>query len=187
MAELRLETQNLIIRKLKPSDLANFLHYRSNPIIAEYQSFDVMSEESAEEFIIEQQGIDFKTGEFWSQYGIELRSESKIIGDCAIKLDELDQRIGEIGVTIATEYQRKGYATEVLYQLMKFLFEEHKIHRIVETASAENSASINLLEKIGFRKEGHFIENHFVNGKWESEVQYAMLKSEFKQATNHLK
>ena len=48
-----------------------------------------------------------------------------------------------------------------------------------EIVDAENQASISLLKSIGFRQEGHFIENVFFKGKWGSEFQYAMLKREW--------
>jgi RimJ/RimL family protein N-acetyltransferase len=53
--------------------------------------------------------------------------------------------------------------------------------RVVETVDIENKASIELLKCIGFRREGHFIENTWSKGKWGSEFQFAMLKSEWKR------
>ncbi|HSN48128.1 MAG TPA: GNAT family protein, partial [Flavobacterium sp.] len=75
--------------------------------------------------------------------------------------------------------QKKGYAKETLLGILDFLFGSQDIHRVVETVDAENSTSITLLESIGFRQEGHFIENLFFKGKWGSEFQYAMLKREW--------
>ena len=179
MAAFKLESDRLIIRKLTEDDLEDFYTYRSNPVVVKYQSFDVMSRKSAENFILSQESKDFKIAGTWSQYGIEEKSTGKIIGDCAIKLDDYDQRIAEIGITMATDFQRKGFASECMLTIMKYLFDVLKIHRIVETVDADNEASIRLLEKLKFRKEGDFLENIFIKGKWESELQYAMLKSEW--------
>ena len=44
---------------------------------------------------------------------------------------------------------------------------------------AENIASVNLMKSIGFRQEGHFIENIFFKGKWGSEFLFTMLKREW--------
>jgi RimJ/RimL family protein N-acetyltransferase len=41
---------------------------------------------------------------------------------------------------------------------------------------AQNIASIQLLKSVGFRQEGHFIENIFFKVQWGNEYQYAMLK-----------
>jgi len=39
---------------------------------------------------------------------------------------------------------------------------DKNIYRIVEIVDAENLASIQLLKSVGFREEGHFIENIFL-------------------------
>jgi ribosomal-protein-alanine N-acetyltransferase len=179
MEKLNIKTKRLHIRNLKLSDLNDFHIYRSNPEIAKFQGFDVMDLEAAERFIRDQLDKQFGNPGEWVQYGIENISSGKIIGDCAIKLDQYDPRIAEIGVTISHLEQQKGYAKEVMLGILSFLFDVKKLHRVVETSDAENTASIRLLESMNFRKEGHFIDNIFFKGKWGSEVQYAMLKREW--------
>lgn len=179
MEILHLITPRLNIRNLKPTDLSDFHMYRSNPDVTKYQGFDVMTIEQAEEFIKGQLNKGFgKAGE-WVQYGIENQVTGKLIGDCAIKLDQYDIRIAEIGITISHLEQKKGYAKEVLLGILAFLFDKKEIHRVVEIVDTENIASINLLKAIGFKREGHFIENIFFKGKWGSEFQYALLKREW--------
>lgn len=179
MEELKILTSRLMVRHLKLKDLTDFHLYRSNPEVTKYQGFDVFTPEQATQFIQENATKSFgKAGE-WVQYGIENTETKQMIGDCAIKLDPYDTRIAEIGITISHLEQRKGYAKEVLAGILTFLFHTKGIHRVVETTDAENVASINLLESVGFRREGHFIENIFFKGKWGSEFQYAMLKREW--------
>src|SRR5215217_4924244 len=166
MDTLNITTPRLHIRTLKPDDLSAFHIYRSNPDVTKYQGFDVMTVEQAAAFIARQQDKQFgKAGE-WIQYGIENKATGKIIGDCAIKLDEYDTRIAEIGITISHLEQQKGYAKETMLHLLAFLFDTKGIHRVAETVDAENTASIQLLKSTGFRQEAHFIENIFFKGKW---------------------
>ena len=181
MDSLEIHTERLHIRNLKATDLKDFHVYRSNPEITLYQGFDVMDLKQAEEFIKRQENKVFgKPGE-WVQYAIEEKISGKLIGDCAIKLDENDPRIAEIGMTISHLHQKKGFAKESMLGIVDFLFAVKNIHRIQETVDVENIASIKLIESIGFRKEGHFIENIFFNGKWGSEFQYALLEREWRQ------
>lgn len=181
MEKLEIQTERLRIRHLVLDDLNDFHVYRSNPEITLYQGFDVMSIEKAGEFIISQQGKLFGKPGQWVQYAIESKYHGTLIGDCAIKLNENDSRIAEIGITISHLHQKNGFAKETMLGIMDFLFAIKEIHRIVETVDVENIASIKLMESIGFRKEAHFIENIFFNGKWGSEFQYAMLKSEWRK------
>lgn len=179
MEKLFIATLRLEIRNLKTSDLDEFHSYRSNPEVAKYQGFDVMSIVQAEEFINEQLDKKFGNPGEWVQFGIESKKTGKIIGDCAIRLQQNDERIAEIGITISHFHQKMGYAKEVLLGILEFLFNKKNIHRVVEIVDAENIASINLLKSTGFRLEGHFIDNIFFKGKWGSEFQYAMLRREW--------
>ena len=179
METLNIQTKRLTIRHLELSDLSDFHIYRSNPEVTKYQGFDAMTIKQAEEFIKGNLTKDFgKAGE-WVQYGIENSETRQLIGDCAIKLGQYDSRIAEIGITISHLEQKKGYGKEVLIGVLTFLFDTKEIHRVVEKVDAENFASISLLKSIGFKQEGHFIENIFFKGKWGSEFQYAMLKREW--------
>ena len=109
MEKLNILTNRLHIRNLKSSDLEDFYIYRSNPAITKYQGFDVMTIEQANEFIQAHKDKIFgKPGE-WVQYGIENKLTQRIIGDCAIKPDQYDTRIAEIGITISHTEQKKGY------------------------------------------------------------------------------
>lgn len=179
MEKLNITTARLFIRNLKLTDLNDFYVYRSNPEVTKYQGFDVMTIEQAKEFIHEQADKEFgKPGE-WVQYGIENKSTGKIIGDCAVKLQHDDIRIAEIGITISQLEQKNEYAKEALSGILNFLFTFKNIQRVVCITDAENIASINLLKSLGFRQEGHFIENIFFKGKWGNEFQFAILKREW--------
>lgn len=178
MKSLNIATKRLYIRSLVHGDLDDFHIYRSNPEVTRYQGFDVMTRAQAEIFINENAAKEFgKAGE-WVQYAIENKATGKRTGDCAIKLDQYDTRIAEIGITISHLQQKQGFAKEALTGILSFLFHKQLIHRVVETVDTENLASVNLLKSVGFRLEGHFIENIFFKGKWGSEFQYAMLKRE---------
>src|SRR5882757_674322 len=184
MEKLLLNTERLLIRNLKPTDLEDFHVYRSNPEVTKYQGFDVMTAAQAEFFINEQKDKLFGQPGEYVQYAIENKATQQLVGDCAIKLTEFDERIAEVGITISHLEQKKGYAKETLLGILAFLFITKKIHRVEETVDAENTASINLLKSTGFRQEGHFIENIFFKGKWGSEYRYAMLKREWDEINN---
>lgn len=181
MQKLLIDTERLQIRNLKNGDLADFHFYRSNPEVTKYQGFDIYTIEQAKEFIKGQLNKEFgKAGE-WVQYGIENKKTRKLIGDCAIKQDQYDIRIAEIGITISHTEQKKGYAKETLIAILNFLFDIDDFHRVSEIVDAENIASIQLLKSVGFKQEGHFIENIFFKGKWGSEYQFALLEKEWKE------
>ncbi|HFS67070.1 MAG TPA: N-acetyltransferase [Flavobacteriia bacterium] len=183
MSTLKISTKRLRIRNLKPDDIADFHVYRSNKEVVKYQGFDVFTKQQATDFIQLQQNKKFGNAGEWVQYGIENRKTGKIIGDCAIKLEQNDIRIAEIGITISHLEQKKGYAKESIYGILDFLFQIENFHRVKAIVDTKNIASIQLLKSVGFRQEGHFIENIFFNNKWGSEYQFAILKKEYQKTS----
>ena len=180
MPDFSLQTPRLRIRQLELTDLADFYSYRSKPEVCRYQGFDVFSWDEAKLFIEENSTKTYgKPGE-WVQYALAHKTTGRVIGDCALHLQANDTRIAQIGITIHPDEQQKGYAKEALSGIISYLFSTQPIHRVVETVDVENVASIRLLESLGFRREGHFVENLFFKGKWGSEYQYALLKREWK-------
>lgn len=176
---LKIETKRLSIRNLKSKDLSAFNFYRSNPDITKYQGFDTQTMEESKRFIESQIDKKFGNPGEWVQYAIEHKPTAVLIGDCAIKLNENDARIAEIGITISHTEQQKGYAKEAMLGILNFLFGIKNFHRVEGIVDVENKASIKMLESIGFRREGHFVENIFFNGKWGSEYQYALNRNEW--------
>lgn len=161
------------------SDLDDFHKYRSNPEVTKYQGFEVMNREEARRFIEENSRKEYGLPGQWVQYGIERAETGRVIGDCAIHLQQHESRVAEIGITISHLEQQKGYAKEALLGILRFLFTAKNIHRVTATTDAENTAAAALFESAAFRREGHFIENIFFKGKWGSEFQYAFLRCEW--------
>lgn len=89
---LNLQTVRLEIRNLHMQDLPGFYAYRSNPEVTKYQGFDVMSVEQAKAFIEDNATKKFSKAGEWVQYAIAEKTTGKLVGDCAIRLDQYDTR-----------------------------------------------------------------------------------------------
>jgi RimJ/RimL family protein N-acetyltransferase len=175
-----LETERLILRAFRDGDLDAFLAYRNDPLVALYQSWDVPYSR--------QQGIAFldemKSGKpgqagVWYQIAIELKATGALIGDCVFCPLKEDARQAEIGYSLARDYQNQGYASEAIRRLLDYLFGELDLHRVRAICDVENTASARLLERVGMRREGHFIESFWIKGRWSSEYWYAILRREW--------
>ena len=179
--KILLKTKRLTIRNLRPDDLPEFFSYRSNPQVTKFQGFDLMTLKESEEFIESMSRKFFGTLGEWVQYGIENNESKKLIGDCAIRILEEDNDVAEIGITISHLHQKNGFAKEVMFGVLKFLFDEKGIRRVVELTDIDNIASVNLLKSCGFRQEGKFIESRYFKGELCSEYQFAMLREEWEK------
>jgi RimJ/RimL family protein N-acetyltransferase len=177
-----LETDRLIIRHFRDSDLKEFLAYRSDAGVARYQGWEAPYErEKGLEFINEMKNAQPGSPGKWFQAAIELKSSKALLGDCAFHIMANDPRQAYIGITLARSYWGKGYGAEASRCLLDFLFCDLNLHRVVAECDVENIASISLLERLGFRREAHLIENIWFKGAWGSEFHYAMLEREWKQ------
>ncbi|MNL74735.1 ribosomal-protein-S5-alanine N-acetyltransferase [compost metagenome] len=53
------------------------------------------------------------------------------------------------------------------------------MHRIFARLDTANAGSVALVERLGFRREAHLIENDRFDGAWGDEFIYAMLRREW--------
>lgn len=174
-----LETPRLLLRRFRTEDRAPFLAYRNDPEIARYQSWESFSSEEANQFIEEQKSLTMGEQGKWFQFAIELKKTGELIGDCAFKINEEDSRQAEIGFTLARMFQKKGYAAEAVASVFEYGFAELNLHRIIAVTDCENGASVALLERLGMRREAHYIQNIWFKGKWGDEYLYALLRDEW--------
>jgi RimJ/RimL family protein N-acetyltransferase len=175
-----LETDRLFIRPFRDSDLASFLAYRDDPEVAKYQGWSVpYTLEQGQCFIDFMKNADpGQVGE-WYQAAIELKDEGEMIGDVAHFLMKNDPQQAYLGYTIARSYWGRGLATEAMLRLLAYLFDELELHRVVAETDVENASSIHLLERLGFRRESHLVENVWFKGVYASEYHYALLRREW--------
>jgi RimJ/RimL family protein N-acetyltransferase len=174
-----LESPRLILRNFQESDLSAFLAYRNDPEVARYQSWDSVSALEARAFIQEQQtALPGAPGQ-WFQFALELKETGALVGDCGLRIEAHDPRLGEIGFTLARRYQRQGFASEAISRLFHYTFGTLGLHRIIAIVDCRNARSITLLERIRMRREGHFIQNSWFKGDWTDEYLYAILASEW--------
>ncbi len=96
---MNFETGRLFIITIKQYDLEDFLKYRSDPKVCEFQGFQTMSRENAVKFIKNHANSEFGIAGEWIQLAVELKSEQKVIGDIGLKPEEYDTRVAEFGVS----------------------------------------------------------------------------------------
>ena len=109
-----------------------------------------------------------------------LKATSAVIGDATLFLLSAEHRQGEIGFLFHPDHHGRGYATEAAELLLQLAFEEFTLHRVIGRLEPRNEASVRVLERLGMRREAHFVENEFVKGEWQSELVYALLEREWR-------
>ena len=145
-------TPRLSIEPLKLSDLDTFVSYRQDADIARFQSWDTTySAEQAVELIECQAEIKLPNEGQWLQLGIHDQNSGELVGDLALHLVSESQSVFELGFTLASQHQGKGFAREAASRLMSDLFSEVGAEKIVAHTDRRNTASIRLLLSLGFK------------------------------------
>jgi RimJ/RimL family protein N-acetyltransferase len=183
MSEIFFETERLIARRFGPRDLEPFVAMRADPEIARYQNWEAFTKTQGREFLA-WLAPRSPGDEGWFQFALEERAGACFIGDCGLKIAEADNRLAQIGYTVARQYWRRGYASEAVRGLIGYAMAAFPIHRISASVDPLNEASVRVLEKAGLRKEAHFRQSEWFKGRWADDAIYAILREEWRSKAN---
>lgn len=172
-------SERLRLRRFSRDDLEPFLAYRSNPDVAKYQGWDPYTREDAMGFLDKQR--DSQPGQLGegAQIAIELKATGEMIGDVFLDTPSGEPSLARIGYTIAPTHQRQGYATEAVTTLLGHVFGPLDKRRVTALTCADNLPSVALLERVGMRREAHYIQSTLVDDHWADEYLYALLQREW--------
>jgi ribosomal-protein-alanine N-acetyltransferase len=85
---------------------------------------------------------------------------------------------GSLGYWMGAPFVRRGYMTAAVLALAPFAFGTLRLHRLEAACIPTNGASIRLLEKTGFTREGYAREYLCINGIWQDHLLYARLQDD---------
>ncbi|MDP6451836.1 MAG: GNAT family N-acetyltransferase [SAR202 cluster bacterium] len=175
----QIESERLILRRFRDSDLEPFLAYRADPDVARYQDWEDFSRPDAERFIEGVDSMNPNTPGEWFQCAIEIKSTGEMIGDLGMLTMADDPRQVTLGYTLSRDHQGNGYATEAVLRWLRYVFDDLEKHRLIAVTDCLNTPSFALMERVGMRREAHYLQNIWFKGAWGDEYQYAILRSEW--------
>jgi ribosomal-protein-alanine N-acetyltransferase len=85
---------------------------------------------------------------------------------------------GNLGYWMGASYAGKGHMTGAVAAVLPFAFGTLRLHRVEAACIPANVASIRLLEKTGFRREGFARQYLCIDGVWQDHLLYARLKDD---------
>lgn len=85
---------------------------------------------------------------------------------------------GSLGYWIGESFARQGFMTAGVRTLIPFAFGTLRLHRLEAACIPGNEASVRLLERTGFRREGLARQYLCINGMWQDHLLYALLRSD---------
>lgn len=85
---------------------------------------------------------------------------------------------GSLGYWMGERHAGRGYMSDAVRTLLRFGFDTLRLHRIEAACLPHNAASIRLLEKVGFRREGYARSYLCIDGRWQDHLLYAMVSDD---------
>ena len=165
------ETERLILRRYKKSDLKDLYEYLSDSDVVKYEPYKPMTMSEVEN------NLDWRISTD-EMIAVELKSNNKMIGN--VYLGKRNFESLEMGYVFNKDYWGKGYAKESCMKLIELAF-SNGIHRIFAECDPQNLGSWKLLESLEFEKEAHLKKNVYFwkddNNKpiWKDTYIYAKL------------
>jgi ribosomal-protein-alanine N-acetyltransferase len=110
-------------------------------------------------------------------YFIFRNEDQKLVGGLTLtNIRRGVAQAGSLGYWMGAAYARQGYMTAAVRTLVPFAFSTLKLHRIEAACIPENAASVRLLEKTGFVREGFARKYLCINGIWQDHLLYAQVR-----------
>lgn len=172
-------TDRLILKFLVMNDLEAVHALHSLPETDRYNTLGIPANVEETKTIIETWAADnLKKDNKNFTFTIEEKESKKFIGLIALKLANKKFQSGEVWYKLNSNFWGNGYATESLNGILRFGFEQLKLHRIEAGCAVENIASIKVLEKVGMTKEGRKRKVLPLKSGWSDNFEYAILETD---------
>ena len=155
---------------------------RSREHLSEFESDNVLTHlknKDHAEVIIDNLRAAWVAGDHFF-IGIFEKATDEWVGQVYLEPTNRDLRESAIEYVADTEYEGKGYITEAIKAVLAVLFEDLGAHRVKADYNENNVRSWRLLERCGFRREGHLVENRRnADGSFHGDYLYGLLRREY--------
>jgi RimJ/RimL family protein N-acetyltransferase len=174
----RLAGHRLELRGLTRQDAPAILAVFGDAEVTKYWSSPPLQDLAAATKLIDEIGALFTARRLY-QWGICSRETDEVLGTCTLFHVDHAHRRAELGFALRRDRWGRGLALEALGVLIGFSFGALDLHRLEADVDPENERSLRLLERQGFRREGHLRERWHHLGQARDGVFLGLLRREW--------
>lgn len=152
-----------ILREQTAEDTHAFFEYYTDPEVAKYilATNPKTIQEAYSEVIYCRNLFYQKQGIYWT---LARKDNNKMIGAVGLYINNHHHR-AEICYDLSRAYWRQGLMSKAILRILHFCFEQIGINRVEALTMKENAASINILLKLGFEREGSLHNYRYFQGR----------------------
>lgn len=174
--EPRIACGRVLLRPLETADAPRIAAYRSDPDVACLQSWTTYTLADAEPLCRSMQNRALDTPGTWLQLAIVLADTGEMIGDCGLHFPGPGEPGHgseiEIGITLASEHQGKGLASDAIAAIIDLAFTHMGKRSIRASIDARNASAAALLTRAGFTRTSEAPRRAMFKGAWCDELDY---------------
>jgi RimJ/RimL family protein N-acetyltransferase len=173
-----LHTARLRLRPLTMDDSEAFFDIFSDVETMQYWSGEPISEQHEAETLV-REDLDWSKEGMCMVWAVALPDSNRLIGKFILFQFSEQNRRAEVGYILDRRHWGRGYMSEVMASVLDYAFNVLELHRLEADTDPENTASLAILEKFGFQREGLFRQRWHVYGKWLDSVMLGLLRKDY--------
>ena len=180
LSSIPIETERLILRYIEPDDAYDMYEYASIPSVSEFLLWYPHVNLEATEGYIEFLQKRYLRG-LYADWAVVLKENGKMIGTCGYAAIEPNTGIFEIGYVLSPSYRHCGYMTEAVNAVLELSFNKLSFSKAILRIIDENTSSIRLAERIGFKLDQIGYAEMNIKEKMRNIAHYSMTVEEYKK------
>ena len=180
---MKLQTKRLILRDFELIDAESLARNINNPIIS-YMTGNLpypYTLEKAKKYMVDDSVESKKDPRLEYRLAIQFKENPDVIGSIGLHRLDLKNKKATVAYWLGVDYHRQGIMSEAEEEILRFAFEDLKLHKIVGTALVVNDASNKLFERFNFRKVGTYLKDRYKDGVWIVVNQWELLEGDYKK------
>ena len=173
-----LETERLLLRKMRLDDAQAMFAYASDPEVTRYVIWETHGSIEDSENFLRFADKGYERGDFGG-WGVVLKDSGAFIGTCGVDVNFAPEHArAELGYVLSREHWGKGLMPEAVRTVIRFGFGRMELNRIQARCVAENTASARVMEKVGMTYEGTLRASEYIKGAFRDMRIYSILRRE---------
>lgn len=181
-----LTAERVVLRRIVPEDAPELFAIFSDPQVTRYTTRPPLQTLAEAAALLGEYEASYRARTFLD-WGIARQFDNQLIG--TVTLFHLDRSQGraEIGYNLARASWGQGWAGEAVGRLIAFGFDQLELRRWEADVDPRNQRSLDLLERLGFRREGYLEARFNVAGEIQDTVLLGLLKERWTPTASKLR
>ncbi len=172
-------SDDYVLRQITHADADEYFEYMSDEDVIKYVPEECIPrnlQRVKEEIDYNLDLYRYRRSIYWA---LARKDNNKLIGSCGFNYWNRDHKRTEISYDLSKKYWGRGIMSQTVSAVLGFAFSRMELHRIEATVTPTNQASLHVLKKMGFQKEGVLREQKLLHGKFHDAIILSLLAKDY--------